>query len=76
MSPTTVLAMPSPRSSKFLSTSAAAKLIGVSRDTILRYKEIGLLPYIQAGPHCHHRFRREDVLALVEVKTNTAPPAA
>jgi excisionase family DNA binding protein len=64
----------------FLSSSEAARLVGVSRDTILRYKNEGLLPYIQPGPGRHHRFRRKDVLALFEVKTATAsdnaPPAA
>jgi excisionase family DNA binding protein len=44
----------------------AAALLGVSRNTVVRLVERGVIPKISIAPGMIPRIRREDVIALVE----------
>lgn len=59
--------MPPPDQSPrdYLTVSEAARLIGVSTRTILRYQESGRLPAHRL-PSGHRRFRLADVEALID----------
>lgn len=57
----------------FLSVGAAARLAGVSVDTIRRWCSHGRLPYNQGGPNNHRRIRRSDLLTLLSGEAPLAP---
>jgi excisionase family DNA binding protein len=57
----------------FLSVGAAARLAGVSVDTIRRWCSQGRLPYNQGGPNNHRRVMRGDLLALLSGEAPSAP---
>jgi excisionase family DNA binding protein len=47
-----------------ISRSEAARLLGVSRDTVKRLVARGVLEEVRFTPESHPRFRLRDVLAL------------
>ena len=49
----------------FLGVGAAARLAGVSVDTVRRWCANGRLPYRQGGPNNHRRILRSDLVALL-----------
>ena len=51
-------------SSVLVSRSEAARLLGVSRETVKRLAARGVLEEIRFTPDSHPRFRLRDVLAL------------
>jgi excisionase family DNA binding protein len=53
----------SPRRAEEVTTGEAAEILGVSRSTIVRYVEAGILP-ARKLPGGHLRIRREDVERL------------
>src|ERR1700730_1474321 len=50
--------------SEYLTTGQAAELLGVSKPTVVRAIQRGLLRPALVTPGQHRRFRREDLLAL------------
>lgn len=50
--------------SEFLTTGEAAALLGVSKPTVVRAIQRGLLKPALVTPGQHRRFRREDLLAF------------
>ena len=50
--------------SEFLTTGEAAALLGVSKPTVVRAIQRGMLRPALVTPGQHRRFRREDVLAF------------
>jgi excisionase family DNA binding protein len=53
-----------------LTTNDVAELAGVSRTTVWRWAEEGLLPAAVTLPSGHRRFRRSDVEALLTPKAS------
>jgi excisionase family DNA binding protein len=49
---------------EYLTTGEAAELLGVSKPTVVRAIERGLLRPALVTPGRHRRFRRDDVLAF------------
>ncbi|HSS09088.1 MAG TPA: helix-turn-helix domain-containing protein [Acidimicrobiales bacterium] len=54
-----------PRDDDLLTTAEVADLAGVSRTTVWRWAEDGILPTAVELPSGHRRFRRSDVDALL-----------
>jgi excisionase family DNA binding protein len=52
--------------SEYLTTGQAAELLGVSKPTVVRAIQRGLLRPALVTPGQHRRFRREDLLAFRE----------
>lgn len=50
--------------SEYLTTGEAAALLGVSKPTVVRAIQRGMLRPALVTPGLHRRFRREDVLAF------------
>ena len=50
--------------SEYLTTGQAAELLGVSKPTVVRAIQRGLLRPAMVTPGQHRRFRREDLLAF------------
>lgn len=50
--------------SDYLTTGEVATLLGVSKPTVIRAVERGLLQPAQVTPGMHRRFRRDEVMAL------------
>lgn len=48
-----------------LTIGEAARLVGVSVDTLRRWAKAGHVPQERVGPGGHRRFRRADVEALI-----------
>ena len=61
--------MPAPDSGDLLSVTAAAKLIGVHRDTLKRYEDRDHLIASVRTPTGHRRYRRAEVQALMQHRT-------
>jgi hypothetical protein len=63
-----------------IGTLAAAKVLGVSKDTVLKLREAGLLPYRNAAPPGSSRpLYRFPLQAVLEIRTRydvAEPPAA
>jgi excisionase family DNA binding protein len=55
-----------PKRTKLLSMSEAAALLGIHVVTLYRWCEQGDIAYIKSTPRSPRRFRREDVLELLE----------
>lgn len=51
-----------------LGVREAADILGVHPQTLYRWCEEGLIAYVQMTPRSRRRFRRTDVLALLEPK--------
>jgi excisionase family DNA binding protein len=60
---------------ELLSVGEAAALCGVHPQTVYRWCEEGLIAYVQVTPRSPRRFRRADVLALLEPKVRRAADA-
>ena len=60
----------------FLSVGAAARVAGVSVDTIRRWCSQGRLPYNQGGPNNHRRIRRSELIALLSGGAPSPPRGA
>ncbi|MCV7317831.1 helix-turn-helix domain-containing protein [Mycolicibacterium confluentis] len=54
-----------------LSTAQAAKLVGVSQDSIRRYARDGLIPAHRVGKRLL-RFRRDDLIRLISKSDKSA----
>lgn len=61
------------RSSAYLSTQQAADLLGVSRPTLVKWLDTGVLPCRRLGSH--RQVRREDVLAFRASDSTRREPA-
>ncbi len=60
--------------SDYLTTGEAAALLGVSKPTVVRAIQRGMLRPALVTPGQHRRFRREDVLAFrARILANPAP---
>lgn len=62
--------------STLLSVGEVAELFDVHPQTVYRWCEQGAIPYIQVTPRSPRRFRREDILALLEPKLGASSSAA
>ena len=51
---------------EWLPPGEAAKLLGVTVETIRRWADAKLIPYRQITPGRHRRFRRADLLAAMD----------
>jgi excisionase family DNA binding protein len=56
----------------WLSLGQAAALVGISADTLRRWADDGLVPVQQIAPGRHRRFRREELLAAVENRSEAS----
>ena len=61
-----------PKHGKLLSVAEAAKLLDIHPGTLYRWCESGAITYIKPTARSPRRFRREDVLALLEPIQRTA----
>ncbi len=50
---------------RLLSAAEVARVLNVSRETVLRYVAEGHLPSVRVGAKGRHRFRPEDVERLI-----------
>ena len=57
----------------FLSVGFAARIAGVSVDTIRRWCSQGRLPYRQGGPNNHRRIKRSDLMSLLSGEAPRVP---
>jgi len=53
---------------EFLNALEAAELLGVHPQTVYRWCKDGLIDYIQPTPRSRRRYRRSDLLRLLEPK--------
>lgn len=53
---------------RLITVSEAAELLGVSKTTIRRMSNANLIPTYRIGTGRHRRFRKRDILRLLESK--------
>lgn len=59
-----------------LTPAQAAALIGISPDTLGQWARDGVLPSQRTRPGGHRRFRRSDVLALIQAAVESTAAAS
>lgn len=55
---------------RMLTVAEAGELLGVSKTTIRRFANSGKLRSYRIGPGKHRRFRKRDVLQVLELENN------
>jgi len=61
-----------PCGDELLRPDIAARLIGITPDTLRRWANDGVLPTQRVRPGSHRRYRRSDVEALIARNSGTA----